>query len=221
MRPTTLIVDWGGVLTTPIAPAWREWAERNHVDVTAFDTVMGEMLGGDGEPAKMSAAFERGEVSDAEFETFLARCLLDAGAGELPDSGVMVGLWQSLSDQPTMVEVVRRARLQGLKTALLSNSWGVSGYDREGWGELFDATVLSGEVGLRKPDTKIFHLTAARLGVAPAECVFVDDLVVNVAGAADAGMIGVHHVAIAETVDELEAIFDLKFDIAPPPAAGR
>ena len=48
--------------------------------------------------------------------------------------------------------------------------------------ELFDAVVISAEVGLHKPQPEIYLLAAERLGVEPAECVFVDDLRENCAG---------------------------------------
>lgn len=60
--------------------------------------------------------------------------------------------------------------------------------DRFGFLDLFDDVVVSGEVGLAKPDPEIFALVARRAGRAPSECVFVDDSPANVAGAADAGM---------------------------------
>jgi epoxide hydrolase-like predicted phosphatase len=105
-----------------------------------------------------------------------------------------------------MVAVVLAARARGIRTALLSNSWGLD-YDRTGWAELFDAVVISGEVGLRKPEPAIYRLAAERLGVAPEGCVFVDDLAPNVRGAAAVGMVGVHYVDHVRAVGELEELF--------------
>jgi epoxide hydrolase-like predicted phosphatase len=95
-----------------------------------------------------------------------------------------------------------------LATALLSNSWGLD-YPREIWGDLFDVVVISGEVGMRKPESRIFHLAAERLGLPPRACVFVDDLAPNVRGAAAVGMVGVHHVTPQQTIEELEALFGI------------
>jgi epoxide hydrolase-like predicted phosphatase len=105
-----------------------------------------------------------------------------------------------------MVDAVRAAKVHGLGTALLSNSWGL-GYDRADWAALFDVVVISGEVGLRKPEPAIYRLAAERLGARPEECVFVDDLAHNVRGAAAAGMVGVHHTSVEMTLSELEALF--------------
>ncbi len=122
-------------------------------------------------------------------------------------TGLIVDYGGVLTDPP-MVAVVRRAREHGLRTALLSNADG--GFDA-GWDELFDTVVLSGQVGMAKPDKRIYRLTAARLGLATSDCVFVDDLVVNVRGAVRAGMVGVHHQAVATTIEELEALFEVPF----------
>jgi HAD superfamily hydrolase (TIGR01509 family) len=58
---------------------------------------------------------------------------------------------------------------------------------------LFDDIVCSAEVGMAKPEPEVFALAAERLGVAPAECVFVDDWDVNVKAATEAGMSAVLH----------------------------
>ncbi|RCW39224.1 HAD superfamily hydrolase (TIGR01509 family) [Halopolyspora algeriensis] len=104
-----------------------------------------------------------------------------------------------------MIEVVRRARHAGIRTALLSNADAGSGWP-EGT-ELFDAVVLSGSVGMAKPDVGIYRLTARRLGLSPSSCVFVDDLRSNVSGAVEAGMVGVYHSSVSETLAELEVLF--------------
>jgi putative hydrolase of the HAD superfamily len=73
---------------------------------------------------------------------------------------------------------------------------------------MFDTIVISGEVGMRKPEPRIYRHTCADLGLTPAECVFVDDLVHNVAAAVDVGMVGVHHTSYATTEAELSVLFD-------------
>jgi len=88
--------------------------------------------------------------------------------------------------------LVLRARRQGIRTGLLSNSWG-NEYPREGWDEMFDAIVISGEVGMRKPDPEIYALTVERIGLPARECVFVDDLPGNLKPARALGMATVVH----------------------------
>jgi putative hydrolase of the HAD superfamily len=111
---------------------------------------------------------------------------------------------------PPLREVVRCARRAGIGTALVSNA---NGLGDPGLAALFDTVVLSGAVGVAKPDAEIYLLTARRLGLEPGHCVFVDDLHRNVAGAVAAGMVGVHHQDVASTVTELGALFDLEFPL--------
>jgi len=97
-----------------------------------------------------------------------------------------------------------------MATALLSNSWGNT-YDRSGWDELFDVVVISGEVGMRKPEARIFTRTAELLAVAPQACVMVDDLPSNIAGAEAVGMHAVLHRTVEETVDVLARLLSVDF----------
>ena len=75
--------------------------------------------------------------------------------------------------------------------------------------DLFDATVISGDVGLHTPQPEIYRLACERLGVEPGEAVFVDDLRENVAGAEAVGMAAVLHRHSAATIAELEALLGL------------
>jgi len=57
--------------------------------------------------------------------------------------------------------------------------------------ELFDEVVISGDVGMIKPEIKIFELMAERLGLQTNECVMIDDVQLNIEGAVNAGMQGI------------------------------
>jgi putative hydrolase of the HAD superfamily len=109
-----------------------------------------------------------------------------------------------------MYDLIRELRGRGLKTALLSNSWGMAGYPREDFPALFDAVVISGEVGMRKPEPRIFRHTVGLLGVEPGECVFVDDIAANIAAAEALGMTGIHHNAPAVTAERLAQLFPVR-----------
>jgi len=74
---------------------------------------------------------------------------------------------------------------------------------------MFDAVVISGEVGMRKPEPATFRHMLGLLGVRPLQAVFVDDLPANVHAAAEVGMVGVHHTSYDSTADELEALFGI------------
>jgi HAD superfamily hydrolase (TIGR01509 family) len=128
--------------------------------------------------------------------------VLDFG-GVLTDFGDDFG-----AAEPPLITVVRAVRDHEVRTGLLSNADGLWAPPTS-WAGLFDAVVISGEVGLAKPERQIYLLAAEKLGLKPEECVFVDDLPVNVRGAVAAGMVGVHHTSVRATVDELAALLDL------------
>lgn len=114
------------------------------------------------------------------------------------------------ADAELMAGAVARARRRGVRTAILSNDPGGPGAQalRDLAGPFVDEVVLSGDVGMAKPDRRIYMLAADRLGLSPGECVFVDDLVENVRAAAAAGMVGVHHAEPSAAVDEIAILLD-------------
>jgi putative hydrolase of the HAD superfamily len=82
--------------------------------------------------------------------------------------------------------------------------------------------VLSGEVGMRKPEERIFLHAAETLGLAPQECVFIDDIEANVAAAVACGMTGVHHTGTAATATALQDLLGVPLAwSAPGPGHSR
>jgi putative hydrolase of the HAD superfamily len=109
-----------------------------------------------------------------------------------------------------MVHEVRRLRAEGYRTAICTNN--IREF-RTTWEthvplEWFDVVVDSSDVGVRKPDPAIYRLTADRLGVAPAACVFIDDHPGNVAGAERVGMKGLRVVDddVIDAITRLRAL---------------
>ena len=121
-------------------------------------------------------------------------------------AGLIDRLFSGMSPDDEMLAAVRRAKGAGVRTGLISNSWGRGRYDRTRFPELFDGTVISGEVGIRKPMPEIYEMGARAIGLSPPECVFVDDLPGNLKPARELGMATVHHRSAAETVPELERL---------------
>lgn len=206
-----LVVDYGGVLTSPLQDAMASWCEDDEVDVALFRRVMREWLGtsyGDEAVTNPVHALERGEIAIPDFERELAKRLHTHDGRPVEPDGLLARMFSGFRHEAPMMAAVRTARRRGLKTALLSNSWGLD-YPREQWAGAFDAVVISGEVGMRKPEHAIYLHTVAELGLEPAECVFVDDLPPNVRGAVEVGMVGVRHVTAEQTIDELEALLGI------------
>ncbi|MEV6242392.1 HAD-IA family hydrolase [Lentzea sp. NPDC051838] len=119
--------------------------------------------------------------------------------------GVLTDPGENNAPEPPLLTALRKVKTSGLKTALLSNADGWW-QPPTAWQALFDATIISGEVGLAKPQQEIYLLTAKKLDLEPRECVFVDDLAINVHGAKEAGMVGVHHRSTESTLEELEIL---------------
>jgi putative hydrolase of the HAD superfamily len=214
-----VITDWGGVLTTPIVTTVRAWLQADGIDWTSYTAVMRPWIaqaydreGGpdlvhalehDGGPNPVHA-LERGECSGADFERLLAARLVRTDGGAVVAEGLLRRMFAASVPVPGMYDTIRALRSAGFSTSLLSNSWGCDEYPRADFPGLFDTVVLSGEVGMRKPEEQIFLHAAETLGLAPQECVFIDDIEANVAAAVACGMTGVHHTETAATAAALQ-----------------
>jgi epoxide hydrolase-like predicted phosphatase len=207
-----VITDWGGVLTTPILTIVRAWIQADEIDWDSYRTVMrawvDQAYDVNGDPNPIHA-LERGECSAAEFERILAIRLTRTGGGAVAAEGLLERMFAASVPVPAMYDTIRAVHRAGFATAMLSNSWGCNEYPRADFPALFDAVVISGEVGMRKPEPRIFTHTAEALGLAAAECVFIDDLEVNVAAAAGCGMTGVLHTDAAATAAALEGLLGI------------
>jgi epoxide hydrolase-like predicted phosphatase len=203
-----LIVDWGGVLTMPIHIAIGGWLRATGVDRNHYGSVVRrwvDPLPGDSSPVHQ---LERGELAVEDFEDQLSAALAREGS-TVEAQGLVGKMFADLAIyEDSMTSLVTRAHAAGGRTGLLSNSWG-NDYPRDGWDEMFDVVVISGEVGMRKPEPRIFEHTLELIGLAPGECVFVDDMRSNVEAAAALGMVGVQHQSYAVTLVELEALFGI------------
>jgi epoxide hydrolase-like predicted phosphatase len=219
-RLRAVIIDWGGVLTQPMREIVQVWIEADQIDWDTYAAVLSPWLSeAYGNAATPNAAtrnadvnpvhlLERGECTVAEFEEIFAARLIRRDGGVVNPEGLL-GRMLAAGDTPVtaMYDLIRALRGKGVRTGLLSNSWGCDGYPREDFAELFDAVVLSGEVGMRKPEPRIFQHAAELVGVAPAECVFVDDVQANVNAAIACGMTGVRHTDPASTKTTLTQLF--------------
>ena len=95
------------------------------------------------------------------------------------------------------------------KVGLLSNAWDdlrQTMHTRWNIDGLFDDMVLSAEVGIVKPDPRIFHLSVERLGVQPAEAIFIDDISTNVEAAQQEGLAAIEFLDTRQTLAELQSI---------------
>jgi len=201
-----LIVDWGGVLTVPIHVATGIWLEASGVSHDHYGAVLRRWVQpGPGQTSPIHQ-LERGELSVQEFERLLSAALDQEGSVVEPQGLVAAMLADLAIYEDSMTSLVARAHAAGVRTALLSNSWG-NEYDRTDWHEMFDAVVISGEVGMRKPEPEIFELAVSLIHLPADQCVFVDDMAHNIVAAQRAGLTGIVHKSFEQTAAELEVYF--------------
>jgi putative hydrolase of the HAD superfamily len=194
-----LLIDWGGVLTSNLFDSFRDYCVRNEIDPQTLRA----RFSSDGAFRELLIALEKGELAEDDFERRLGPLL------GLESDGLIDGLFAGVHPDVAMVEAVRRARAGGVRTALVSNSWGVHRYPHDLFDELFDGVVISAQEGTRKPSRRMYELGAERAGVTPEQSVYVDDLPFNLKPADELGMATIHHTSAEQTIPELERLLGL------------
>ena len=186
-----VIFDFGGVLSSVGRPSEMisrfEGADR--------DTVMRIFTGEPGTDTDHPFhRLERGEIAFAEFGAYLKRAIADAGlrpTDPQPTQRDGGGISVDFAPNPPMIELVNDLREAGFRLGVLTNNIREL---RDSWRSLMDFDAIfhdvvdSSEVGLRKPDPRVYELAARRLGTEPRRTAFLDDLQHNIDGAAAVGM---------------------------------
>ncbi|APE24499.1 MULTISPECIES: HAD-IA family hydrolase [Streptomyces] len=199
-RPKGLILDFGGVLTTPLLPAVLAFERREGLPQGACLTALYK----DDEGVRITSDLERGAVSQTEWNEFAGKML-----GVSPEN-LMGRIFGDLRPEPLLIDAAAAARRAGIKVSILSNSVGLApwdlydGYELE---RLYDVVVISEHHLLRKPDPELFEITLKLMGLSADECVFVDDTVAYTEAAEKLGITGVHNQDPKETVAALSELF--------------
>ena len=199
-----MLFDFGGVLTTPVWDSFSAFCRAEGLDPDAIKNLFRT----DPEALRDLRGLETGELSETDFEATFGRRL-----GLANPDGLIDSMFAGMKPLEPMVDAVRQIRASELLTGLVSNSWSTAHYDRQLLAELFDAVVISAEVGLHKPQPEIYRLAAERLEVDPAECVFVDDLQENCEGAEAVGMTAVRYRNAPETIARLDELTGLSLAV--------
>ncbi|MEU6174445.1 HAD-IA family hydrolase [Streptantibioticus parmotrematis] len=202
MNRTGLVLDFGGVLTTPLLPAVLAFEQREGLAEGACITA----LYLDEEGTRRTHDLERGAISQREWNEAAARSLGVAA------ENLMGRIFAGLRPEARMIEAAAAARRAGLKVAVLSNSVGLDpwdlydGYDLD---RLYDAVVISEHHKMRKPEPEIFLVALELLGLSAKECVFVDDTAHYLPAAAELGFATVHATDPEATIGQLEGLLGI------------
>jgi putative hydrolase of the HAD superfamily len=196
-----LLVDFGGVLTTNVFDSFRAFCLDEGLDPDAVK----HLFRGEPEALRLLRRLETGDLSEHDFGERFGELL-----GIERRAGLVERMFGRVQPEHAMVEAVGRARAQGVRTGLISNSMGAGRYDRSTFPDLFDGVVISGDEGMHKPQPEIFRLGAERVDLPPEECVFVDDLRENCVGAEAVGMTAVLHRGADTTLPRLEELLRIR-----------
>ena len=200
-RRRGLLVDYGGVLTTDVFSSFTAFCQAEHLE----PDLVAHHFRSNPEARQLLFDLEVGKLSEEEFGPRFAAVI-----GAPHGNGLIDRLFAGMRADHAMKNAVRAAKDAGVRTGLVSNSWGKGRYDRSEFPVLFDGVVISGEVGVRKPEPRIYELGAEAIGLPPAECVFVDDLPGNLKVARELGMATVHHTSAEDTIPQLERLLGVR-----------
>ncbi len=186
--------DWGGVLMRTVdASGRRKWEQRLGLPLFTVDRVV--------HGSRSWKQAQSGVISDAEYWADVAAQL---GLDEAALAEFRHDYFSGDQLDQEMVRFVQKLR-PPYKTALLSNASPhlLEVLEDLGVTDLFDEIVISGVVGVQKPDPAIYHLLLERLELAAGETIFVDDFIQNIEAAQSVGMQTLHYRAGMDWETEL------------------
>ena len=199
-----VIWDFGGVLTTSPFEAFArfELARGLPADIIRRTNATNHW-------ENAWAKFERAEVDVETFDRLFAAESLALGA-EVRGKDVLPLLSGDL--RPEMVEALGIVKTR-FKTGCITNNLPANAIGSPGGRSLyiaevmalFDHVIESAKICLRKPDPRIYQMMVTALGVDPRQCVYLDDLGVNLKPARDMGMITIKVLNASQAIAELEA----------------
>jgi putative hydrolase of the HAD superfamily len=219
---TTVISDFGGVLTTPLLRSFLAFQDHTGISWEALGRAMQRAAERDG--AYPLFELEKGRMTEAGFLDLLAD-QLEAELGQRPElHGFRDVYFDALDPNQPMVELMRDIKRRGYRMALLTNNvreWEPLWRSLLPVDEIFELIVDSAFVGMRKPDREIYELTLERLGAVPAtQCLFVDDAEVNCDAARELGMTAVQFRDNDQAIAAIEAALAEPSPRVPEPGRG-
>ena len=203
-----VISDFGGVLTTPLLHSFAAYQDQTGISGAALGHAMQAIAERNGEHPLFE--LEKGKVTEEEFLRSIAEAL-EPELGHVPQMhGFKEIYFEALNPNEPMIELMRQISDGGRhRMALLTNNvreWEPLWRPMLPVDEIFEFVVDSAFVGMRKPEPEIYELTVERFGegVTAADCLFIDDVEVNIEAARELGMTAVHFVDNEQAVPEIE-----------------
>ena len=155
------------------------------------------------------AIAEDGAFGRCTYDEWCARLRASTGMSQADFAAYMAAFWDIYMGYPNEELIAYfRALRPRYRTAILTNSFvGARAHEeaRYGFTAMVDLAIYSDEEGVRKPDPRIFALACERLGLPPAEIVFLDDLQVNVEAARAHGLQAVLFTSTPQAIADIEA----------------
>jgi putative hydrolase of the HAD superfamily len=203
-----VISDFGGVLTTPLLDSFSAFQDETGISGATLGRAMQRIAERDG--AHPLFELEKGNLTEPAFLAQVSEAL-EPELGHRPEMHRFKEIYfRALKPNEPMIEQMRALRERGYRMALLTNNvreWEPYWRSMVPVDDIFEVVVDSGFVGMRKPQPEIYELTLERLGdgIAAADCLFVDDLEVNIDAARTLGMTAVHFRASEQAIGEIES----------------
>jgi putative hydrolase of the HAD superfamily len=208
-----VISDFGGVLTTPLMLSFAAFQDRSGIPAEALGRAMQAIAERDG--AHPLYELEKGRLTERRFLEMIAAAL-EPELGHVPEMHDFGEIYfDALEPNEPMIELMREARRSGRRMALLTNNvreWEPRWRAMLPVDDVFEIVVDSAFVGMRKPEPPIYELTVEWLGdgVAPEDCLFVDDVLVNIEAARELGMRTVHFKDNEQAIPEIREALELE-----------
>ena len=207
MTIEAVISDFGGVLTSPLIESFMAFQDETGISMETLGITMQEIAEADGEHPLYE--LERGNTTEVDFLERMAD-QLEHAIGHRPEMHRFSETYfKALRPNEPMIDLMRELRESGYRMALLTNNvreWEPTWRSMLPVDEIFETVVDSGFVGCRKPESRIYELTLERIGREAGDCLFVDDVLVNVEGARRAGLHAVHFQDNNQAIPEIRAI---------------
>ena len=208
MNYKAVIWDFGGVITSSPFEAFNKFELDNNLPKDIIRTINSE-----NHDDNAWAKFERNDIDINEFDTLFSK---EADKKGFQISGKQVVKLLSGDIRKPMVDFLLSLK-ENYKLGCITNNIQNSKDDKVNHlnqasqvMKIFDHIIESSKVGLRKPDPKIYYMSCDALGVRPEECIYLDDLGINLKPARKIGMTTIKVIDPNEAINEVKKYLQIK-----------